>query len=62
MVTGCERLVADHGSLIESLRNFTTVRSDFYPELYEHYDANHEHWVEEALEKGEDAGDECEEE
>ncbi len=62
MVTGCERLVADHGSLIKSLRNFTTVRSDFYPELYKHYDAIHEQWVEEALEKGEDAGDECEEE
>ena len=29
----------------ERLRHFTTVSSMFYPELYEHYDEEHEEWV-----------------
>ena len=34
----------------ETLRNFTTVNSTFYPDLFDHYDAIHEQWVMEALE------------
>ena len=34
----------------ETLRNFTTVNSPFYPDLFDHYDAIHEQWVKEALE------------
>jgi hypothetical protein len=51
------------GSGAESLRHFTTVRSDFYPDLHSHYDAIHEQWVEEALEQAEavEAPDEDEE-
>jgi len=33
------------GSTAESLRHFTTVTSDFYPDLFKHYDALHEAWV-----------------
>ena len=29
----------------EPLRHFTTVSSTFYPELFEHYDEEHEAWV-----------------
>ena len=29
----------------EPLRHFTTVSSTFYPELFEHYDDEHEEWV-----------------
>ena len=29
----------------EPLRHFTTVNSPFYPELFEHYDEEHEAWV-----------------
>ena len=32
----------------ESLRNFTTVSSTIYPDLFEHYDAEHEKWCEES--------------
>lgn len=32
----------------ESLRHFTSVSSDFYPDLFDHYDDIHEQWVTEA--------------
>lgn len=38
----------------ESLRNFTTIHSLFYPNLFNHYDAIHECWVEEASGGGEE--------
>lgn len=43
---------------IEELRHFTTVSSDIYPQLFEHYDRVHEDWVEEV--NRERAGDEWE--
>ncbi len=36
---------------VESLRYFTTVSSDFYPQLYDHYDKIHEEWFREVLEQ-----------
>jgi hypothetical protein len=40
---------------VESLRYFTTVSSDFYPDLHDHYDKIHEQWVRERLEEAEAA-------
>jgi hypothetical protein len=31
----------------ESLRHFTTVTSTVYPDLFDHYDAEHQQWCEE---------------
>ncbi|WP_424315684.1 hypothetical protein [Haloferula sp.] len=51
---------ADGGSCPESLREFTTLSSEFYPDLYDHYDEIHEDWMREELAKL-DALDELEE-
>jgi hypothetical protein len=34
---------------VVSLRHFTTVSSNFYPDLFDHYDKIHEQWVKEML-------------
>jgi hypothetical protein len=47
----------DSGSDADSLRNFTNVRSDFYPDLFDHYDHIHEQWVAESMKHDEDAED-----
>ena len=41
----------------ESLRNFTTVSSLFYPDLEDHYEAVFDRWVEEKQEPCDDEGD-----
>ncbi len=42
------RMNAESGADPESLRHFTTVRSECYPELIDHYDRIHAEWVEQA--------------
>ena len=42
----------------ERLRYFTTVRSDFYPDLFDHYDEVHERWAEENSSGPDEAGGE----
>ena len=32
----------------DTLRHFTTVSSTIYPDLFNHYDAEHEKWCEES--------------
>ena len=36
---------AEGGSCPEGLRDFTTLSSDFYTDLYDHYDEVHEQWM-----------------
>ena len=46
----------------ESLRHFSRVSSDFYPQLGEHYENVYEDWVEEGLQEGQENSLEPEEE
>jgi hypothetical protein len=39
----------DGGADAEDLRCFTTLSSDFYPDLYTHYDRIHEAWLQQQL-------------